>query len=266
MQLREIRRVQTRPGRGAARPDDVRRLLRQTVVEHAVAALQDPGLRPGDLRKRAAEDRGVIVAQVADHGKLRAVDDVGGIQRAAEADLEHNDVAALLCKPEHGKRRDQFEFGRMLGHGLGLRARALRQRRQRPVGDRHAVALHPLVEAHEEGRGIKPGARARCAEDRGQHRRRRALAVRPGDVDEAQALLRVAQTAQQLPRARKSRPRAAPAHIMQIGQCLLNRHAVRPPPSPACASALASGSTGAAVSRLVAAPISRRSKNTPKIT
>ncbi len=47
------------------------------------------------------------------------------------------------------------------------------------------------------GRGEQPRAHTRCAQHRVDHRRHRALAVGPGDVDRAKVILRVAQQIEQ---------------------------------------------------------------------
>ena len=60
-----------------------------------------------------------------------------------------------------------------------------------------AVDLETLLDAAQVRRGEQAGAVAGAAVDGGQHRRGRTLALGAGDVDDAQAAVRIAQSAQQ---------------------------------------------------------------------
>ena len=61
------------------------------------------------------------------------------------------------------------------------------------VGDRLAIDLDALIEAHQVRRGVEPDAIAGAPQDVGEARSHRALAVRAGDVDGFVATVGVAE-------------------------------------------------------------------------
>ena len=63
------------------------------------------------------------------------------------------------------------------------------------VADRLAVRGHPLVDPLEVGAGVRADGQALGHQQSGDHLRRRALAVRAGDVDDRVGPLRVAHRA-----------------------------------------------------------------------
>ena len=94
---------------------------------------------------------------------------------------------------DHCDGRDQLELRRVVGHGLGVWLDLLSDLGKLVVGDHFAVDLHPFIEAGDKRRCVKSGAVARRAKNRVEHRGGGAFAVRPGDVDEFQCFLRIAE-------------------------------------------------------------------------
>ena len=125
----------------------------------------------------------------------RRCHDVGGVEPAAEADLEHRDVDAGAAEQLEGDRGRDFEERRL--------RLAARRRRSRPsiarahVGDRRDQRVarstgrpsidEPLGEIDQVRRGVARRAVAGGAQRRVDHRRDRALAVGAGDVDRRNA-------------------------------------------------------------------------------
>ena len=140
----------------------------------------------------------MVEADVHDDRGLGRFDDVGRVEAAAEADLQHDDIAFLLRVPQQRRGGHKLKLRRVIGHRVGRDLHERHIRCEHIVVDLLAVYLHALVEAPEIGRGEKAGAVARLAQHRGRHGRAAALAVGAGDVDEFQPLLRVAQFLQQL--------------------------------------------------------------------
>ena len=87
------------------------------------AALEDAGLLRGDAGEVVAEEILVVVADRRDHRGERRVDDVGGVEAAAEPDLEQRDIGGMLGEEEEGDRRGDLEEGDRLA-AIGARARA----------------------------------------------------------------------------------------------------------------------------------------------
>ena len=158
----------------------------------------------------------MLKANVGDDGDLRRVNDVGGVQRAAHADLQHDDIALCLGKVEHGDRRHQLELARMILHRLCFGAHAPGEAGKRIAGDVLPVHAHPLAEILDVRRGIKPRAVSRRTQDRVQHGAGAALAVAARHMDESEPLLRVAEPCKQLARALQAEARRAPAVVFDI--------------------------------------------------
>ena len=262
----EIRLVQACAGSGAGL---FKNLLdaRLAAVDHRVAALDDAGLGGGDLLQGIAQHLSVVEADVADDGSLRRGDDVRGVQLAAESDLQRDDLAVMAHEVFHGDGRDQLELRRMILHRLGVRPDELGDLCQLLIGDHLAVHLHPLIEAEDEGRGVKPRAVARGAEYGGQHGGSGALAVGAGDVDEFQLVLRVSDALKQFAGAGQTRHGALPAHGMNVAQRFRIGHdftffGIR----IVCCTPASTGRVTSAISTDAAAPSRSRSQNTPKIS
>ena len=166
----------------------------------------------------------VLKADVGNDRSLRHGDDVGGVQPTAEAYLQHCNVTALLLKIAQSNGGHQLEFRGLLGHTLRRGKHALRQRDELPIGDKRVVHLHALVEAVQVRRGEQPRAIA-CSAQHGRHDRRcGALAVRAGDVDEFQFVLRIPKTGKQFPRAVQTGLAPDPGALMDQRNSLFSSH------------------------------------------
>ena len=179
-------------------PDDHPRLLGLAVRAHDRGrGLDDRGLFPGDLRDRVAQHRNVVARDGRDDRDLVGADHVGRVAPAAEAGLEHDDVAALLGKVQESQRGRKLKLAD--GFALGQRQAFARNRHALgeagQVGVRDHRAVHPdaLVKLHKVRRGIQPHPVARSLQYGRGHARGRALAVCAREVDKVQPVLRVAQ-------------------------------------------------------------------------
>ncbi len=123
------------------------RLLRRRDDRHA--GFDDARLLPGDLCQRVAEQGGVFQAQGGDDRHLRQ-HHVGGVEPAAEPDLDHRPVHAGLLEGEERQHRVEIEVGQRPLDRSGVIAFS---RRPEPRGDqlgdggfadRHAVEPDPL--------------------------------------------------------------------------------------------------------------------------
>ena len=162
------------------------------------AGLDDPGLLARDLRKRMAENGGVLQADVRNNGGLGRGYHVRCVEPPAETDLEHHGIAFLRREIPEAHRGKDLKLRGRVGHAAGGLLHGFGGAAERRVGDVRAVDAEPLVHAHKVRGGVKPRLIPRRRQDRGKHRARRALAVRPGDVDKFQAVLRVSQPVHQL--------------------------------------------------------------------
>ena len=105
----------------------------------------------------------------------------GGVEAAAEADLEQGEVGRSLAHGEEGGGGGDLEEGDRLRPVRGLAA--LEFGDQAVLGDEFAGEADALVEAGEVGRGVDVNAGARRLEAGAEHGHHRALAVGAGDVD-----------------------------------------------------------------------------------
>ena len=193
--------------------------LRILAVDHHIAVgLDDAGLGGGNLRHSAAQLPGVVEAHGGDHGHLRRVDHIGGVQGAPHANLQHHNIAVLALEKLHGDGGDEFKLRGGVGHAVGVGAHIVRELCQLLVTDAGVVHLHALVETVDEGGGVQAHGVARLLQDGGEHGGGGPLAVGAGNVDEFQGLLRVAQLTQQLPGAAEAGDAPLPADAVDIGQ------------------------------------------------
>ena len=136
-----------------------------------------------------------------DDRERRPLDDIGGIEAAAEAHLQDHRVGRVLGEGlEGGGRRDLEEGDGVAGVGA-LRAREHVDQLGLADGACLAVGagqLDALVEAHQMRRGVDVHALARRLQHGLEVGDGRALAVGAGDVDDGrQAGFRVAELGQQ---------------------------------------------------------------------
>ena len=91
--------------------DDGERLGLLAADHAADAVLEDAGLLGGDLGQGLAEVLLVVDGDGGDDGEAGAVDDVGGVEAAAEADLEQGEVGRGLAHGEEGGGGGDLEEG-----------------------------------------------------------------------------------------------------------------------------------------------------------
>lgn len=121
---------------------------------------QDAGFFAGDLGDGVAQVVLMVERDVGDDGDQR-VDDVGGVEASAKADLEDGNINGLLGEVEERERGQCLEeAGRVgqvagadqpFGGGVDLEV----EPREVVVGDGGAVDLDALVDAGEVGRGVE---------------------------------------------------------------------------------------------------------------
>jgi hypothetical protein len=202
--------------------------------EGAVGA-EDAGFFAGDFGDGGAEVVLMVESDVGDDGE-EGMDDVGGVEPAAEADFEDGDVDGMagaavggaIGEVEEGEGGEGLEkagvvrelaggdeavgglvdaeveageslLGNFEEAGSRFEVRGSRWVRGARCGDADA-----LGDAGEVGRGVEAGAEAGGGEDAGERGRRGALAVGAGDEDGGEAGLRVAERA------------GEDAHVLQV--------------------------------------------------
>ncbi len=73
-----------------------------------------PAFSPAMAAKRGAEQLRMVEPDARDDGHLGRVDDVRGVEAAAEAHLQHHDVAAAPRELHERHRDHQLELGGMV--------------------------------------------------------------------------------------------------------------------------------------------------------
>ena len=210
-----------------ARADSGERLLRLARDYRGHAGLEDAGLLGRDQRDAVPQPVGVIHGDRRDHAERRAGDHVGGVEPAAEPDLQDQRVGGRLGEGQEGCRRRHLEerHGRAGVGALG----ALQQLDQLRLADwaRLAVGtgdLDALMEAHQMRRGVDVHALAGCLQHGLQQRGGGALAVGAGDVDDRrQAVVRVAEPGQQRLDAAERQIDAPRVQRLHLGQQIVAR-------------------------------------------
>ena len=152
---------------------------------------------------RRSEPVGVVEVDVGDRCDP-SIPGVGGVEPAAEADLDQGQVDLHLGEPAEGDRGQELELGRLAraapAHSAG-RVEDLADESGEGGGvDEPAVDLEPLPIADEMGLGGLGDAQAggsQCRTGQGEHA---ALAVRPGNQRPAELELRIADLAEERPR------------------------------------------------------------------
>ena len=154
------------------------------------ARLDDPGLLGGDRPAPVADEVGVVGPDVRDDGD-GAVGDVGGVVAAEHPDLDDGDVDGDLGEPAERGRRRQLEPARLDAGERGQLGELGEHLGELVVGDGLAVAADALVEAMEVRARVGTDRQTRLGHERRHHPGGRALAVRPGDVDDRVLPLRL---------------------------------------------------------------------------
>ena len=115
----------------------------------------------------------------------RLIDDIGGIEPAAQSDLEQQHVGGMACEQQEGGGGGDLEH-RDRRAGIGALA-VLEHVAELLVGGQPSAAggaeAEALVEAHEMRRGIDMNALTAGLEDRAHESDGGALAVGAGDMD-----------------------------------------------------------------------------------
>ena len=191
------------------------------------AGLGDRRFLLRDDQRVGAEELLVVDAERGDPAHRRTVDDVGGIQPAAEADLDDARIGWGPRESEEGGRGGHLEEARL---DVGADVEDLfEQRGQRLVLDQAAGDADALVEADQVRagesvdlvtRGLQPGAQERAG---------RSLAVGAGDVEHGrQRVLRAAERVEQPRDPVEPELVAAGREQRQAVELRLDGRAVRP--------------------------------------
>ena len=140
-----------------------------------------PAFSPAIAVDGVAEILLVVERDGRDDAEARRVNDVGGVEAAAEADFEQGEIGRRLGEGEKGGRRGDLEEGDLLA-AIGLFA-AFEKSDQTVLVDQVAGDADAFMEAREVRRGVDVDAVATRLEPRADHRDGRAFAVGAGDVD-----------------------------------------------------------------------------------
>src|SRR5260370_22612723 len=139
-----------------------------------------------DQYKRVAEQFDMFVIDRGHAGDERA-DQAYRTVAAADAGLEHREIALPLGKVQAGQREHGFEGAEPRIAPLcnfGDRGSDPRhETRQIIIADWHAIDLKPFVETIEMRRGEQSGSQAASVRDTGAERLGRTFAVGPGHDD-----------------------------------------------------------------------------------
>ena len=213
---------------GADIPHDLHDLAVLLIHDDGAALFYDARLLKGDLLKRAAQNGGVVKADVCNDAAVGAGDDICCIEPAAHADLEHDNVALSSAKPHKCHGGHHLKLSRVIVHCVGVRFHLRNELGDLVILNGLAVYLHTLVKAIYIRRGVKPHGEPCLFENRCQHCRDAALAVCSGDMHISKLGLRVSQTAQKLRYPFKPRLRSAPRNAVYIFKCLFVIHCFSP--------------------------------------
>ncbi len=170
--------------------------------ERGAPGAHDAGLLRRDRRDRSSEDRGVVTAHRCED-RDRRIERVRRVEPAAEPDLDDGHRASALGERAHRDRERELECRRLAGRGmLAVQSRdggaqVADRARERGLGehppvDADALAVRLQVRGREQ-----PRANVSGVQDRGEERRGRALALGPGDEDDAHRPIRITEKVEQ---------------------------------------------------------------------
>lgn len=162
--------------------------------------VDDPGLFGRDLLDGVAEEVLVVDADGRDDRDV-GLDDIGRVPGAAHADLDDGHVDRRVREGRVGERDEHLEVGHPRptvgdrpgvdrvdeGSDVGPRVE------EGLAGDQLAADGDPLADVLQVRRGEAPRLQARLPQHRLDDPRRRRLAVGPGDVDDGEGALRLAE-------------------------------------------------------------------------
>ena len=188
------------------------------------AFFEDTGLGLGNLFYGVAQNLCVVKTNVGNDCHFRNRDDIGGIQRAAHANLQHHDVAVLPGKVFKADGSHQLELRRLFFHGFSKLPDIFGDGGNIFVSDLFTVYLHTLVEAENIGGGVKTCPVAGLLQNGGGHGSGAALAVSTGNVDKLQLLFWISHTAKQFLGSAQTGNAALPKEGMDIFNGFCNRH------------------------------------------
>jgi hypothetical protein len=176
--------------------DGVQRLGRHRAADDRPPWLDDTGLFRGDGGVRRAEPVAMVEADARNHAHERGGDDIRRVEPSAEPRLEDRHVRPAPREEDECDGGKRFKEGH-LQPVLALKAREhgehlFRHRPERVVRNRRAVKEESLVEGNEVRRRVARHAVTSGAKNRIKHGGSRALAVRAGNVDAAEHVLRIA--------------------------------------------------------------------------
>ena len=88
--------------------------MQVAVGRHTAARLDDAALLGGDLRDGVSQNLGVLQRDGADNGQHRRIDDVGAVQQAADAHLDHGRIHPGLGKDHKRQGGEGLKLGAFL--------------------------------------------------------------------------------------------------------------------------------------------------------
>ena len=165
----------------------------------------------------------MVEPDVHDNGSFRRCNHICGIEPAAQARLQNDDVAAFGTEPEEGGGGHQFKGRRRLRKVFRSALNNGKRPEKSVVGDLLSVDLHALLKTAEIRRGEEACTVSCRAEDRRRHGGAAPLAVRPRYMDELQIILRIPEKSHQFRNAGQAGFRAEPGGAVQTGYGRIDR-------------------------------------------
>jgi hypothetical protein len=173
--------IQRRPARTGDLPHPLGGAGRMGKGDERHLRLGDAGLFTGDLGQGGAEPLLVVEAKRGDAGYRRVSDDVGGVEPAAHADLQHKRVGGHPGEGKKGGGGGRLEkAGSDAGQGV---EHLFEEASEVVVGDQPSGQADALVKADQMGRGEDVGALASALQRGAKEGGGRALAVGPRDME-----------------------------------------------------------------------------------
>lgn len=167
-------------------------------VDEGDAGLQDAGFFGGDGLDGVTEPALVVEVNRGDGADVWG-DGGGGVEPSAESDFEYRQSGIRAGEMLERHRGQRFKVTRVVGQRAVLDQSFkacfdfAEDGGELFVADGFAVDGDAFVHPAQVRRGVEPGAEARRAREGLDHGRHRAFPVGPGDVDDGEALLGVAE-------------------------------------------------------------------------
>ena len=170
----------------------------------------------------------MVEPNTRDDADFRFVDNVRGIQPAAQAYLQNHDLALLLGKVHERHGCHELDFGRVVLHGVCRLFDLQGDARQVLAGYARSLHANALFERKE----VRAGEQACFVPDTSKYafrvRADRPLPVRSRHMHEPQFVLRVPQAVQQLARPLKAHARFVPSRLVDVRDRVKFAHAIPP--------------------------------------